>query len=433
MRALPSLLGAALALAMHLHSPATYANGRYPSAGQIALSPGEGPESLLVQATYGILRVDGSGEGRWICEQSVGYGGEQDPPIALAGEGELLVAPAEGLRASFDRGCSFESPAGALEGAYTTDLSIDPSEPTRVYATTSPPSGSGPSLLARSDDGGRSFVSLGSIGEGLLTLTIEVAPNDPSRIAVTALEGSAFAPVLLVSHDAGATWLRHALPSVGSPYLSAIDPTDRDRFYLRFDRDGDDALYLSTDAGESVQLVTTSSGPMLGFALSPDGSTLAIGGPAMGVRVADTASLEFVDAARIGVRCLRWGRGALYACGETADGLIVARSFDDGASFEPMLASRDLRELSCPPETPTADLCPGAWGSVASLLGAGGTNTGSSTSVTSGGGAATPDADRGCTLGGRASAVRTVPWLFALTALGLRARRRRTTASPPAG
>jgi hypothetical protein len=425
MRALRSMNGVAFGIALLSASVDAGANGRYPSAGQIALSPGAGSESLLVQATYGILRVDGSGEGRWICEQSVGYGGEQDPPIALAGDGELLVAPAEGLRVSLDRGCSFEPPSGALEAAYTTDLSVDPSMPSRVYATSSPTSGAGPSLLARSDDGGRSFSSLGSIGEGLLTLTIEVAPSDPNRIAVTALEGSAFTPVLLVSDDAGTTWVSHVLPTVGSPYLSAIDPLDRDRFYLRFDSDGDDALYVTTDGGATVQLVTVSTGPMLGFALSPDGSTLAIGGPAMGVRIADATELDFVDAARIGVRCLRWGQSALYACAEIADGLIVARSLDDGASFEAMLASRDLLELDCPPETPTADLCPGAWGAVATLLGAGSSESGSSASSSSSGGGERPVDEAGCGIGGRAATNSTAAWLLAWAALCSVARRRR--------
>jgi hypothetical protein len=62
-------------------------------------------------------------------------------------------------------------------------------------------------------------------------------------------------------------------------------------------------------------LAATDNQAMLGFALSPDGSRLAYGGPADGLFIgASDGSEGFTKLSELRVRCLRWNQTGLYAC-----------------------------------------------------------------------------------------------------------------------
>src|SRR6185295_756931 len=100
-----------------------------------------------------------------------------------------------------------------------------------------------------------------------------------------------------------------------------------------------DHLLVSRDAGETWDTVFSLDGDLFGFALSPDGSRIAIGGPDRGVYLAHTSDLDFqpVPAPVRGLRCLRWTDQGLLACGqESLDGWTVGLSRDEGQSFEPL-------------------------------------------------------------------------------------------------
>ena len=87
----------AAALASWSATPTVLANGRYPSAQQLIEDP-RSPEHLIVRATYGLLVTRDAGK-RWslICEQAVGYGGNEDPALGLLGDGTLLAGLFGGL------------------------------------------------------------------------------------------------------------------------------------------------------------------------------------------------------------------------------------------------------------------------------------------------------------------------------------------------
>src|SRR5262249_10170662 len=60
-----------------------HANGRFPSAEQLVVDPGD-PNHIAVQVTYGFIHtVDAGRTWTWTCEDAAQYGGELDPPIAL--------------------------------------------------------------------------------------------------------------------------------------------------------------------------------------------------------------------------------------------------------------------------------------------------------------------------------------------------------------
>ena len=428
----------ALALAAGALAPfEASANGRFPNAGQLVTQPGA-PATIMVQATYGVLRATDAVSFEWVCEQAVGYGGEQDPAIALAGDGTMFVAAFEGLSVSHDGGCTWALASGPLEGESTPDVTVDRSDPARVYAVTSTSAGGGfHVVVARSTDAGRSFEALAELPSDLLALTVEVAPSDPDRVYVSGLAGDTFTPVIERSDDGGVTFTRSelGLGVVGAPFVSGVDPSDPDRLYLRVDVEGDDALFVSDDGGVTATLAVTGVGDMLGFALSPDGQTVAIGGPQLGVRTAPAATLAFTDGARIEARCLHYNAEGLYACAPPSEGFVVGLSRDDGATFEPVLLASDVAPLACAPETDTGALCPAEWPAIAGVLGAGSEGGGGAGGQAAGGGGAGDGVSSGdgcdCAIDGsraRAPDGRSLLAVLALLALRARGGRRR----PPA-
>jgi hypothetical protein len=68
------------------------ANGRFPSASQLALDPKD-PSHLVLAATFGILESSDAGKTwGWICEGVVGYSSTEDPAIAVTANGTVYVA-----------------------------------------------------------------------------------------------------------------------------------------------------------------------------------------------------------------------------------------------------------------------------------------------------------------------------------------------------
>jgi hypothetical protein len=211
------------------------------------------------------------------------------------------------------------------------------------------------------------------VAEDFVPSTIEVARSRPERMYVVGFDG-AFQSTLLASDNRGQTWAARPISPYGTlpMYLSAIDPNNPDVLYVRVDDGISDHLLVSRDGGQSFADVLTISGDMLGFALSPDGSKVAAGGPGAGLFVASSADLQFNPAAAVGsLRCLTWASAGLFACAqESIDGWTVAASTDDGQSFEPLWHVQDLVPLECDGSSSVGQVCPRAWLDVSAQIGA---------------------------------------------------------------
>ncbi|RYE86130.1 MAG: hypothetical protein EOO75_16110, partial [Myxococcales bacterium] len=311
-------LGAALLTAA---APAA-ANGRFPASTQLVIHPTD-PQQLLLRVTFGLLLShDGGTTFSWVCEAAVGYGGTQDPAVGLTSQGAVMVAAFEGLATSLDQGCSFSFVPETADD-FVIDVAVDKLHPSSGVALTSTgdndPNTEGPlkfrvHVLETQDDGA-TWATIGSpVDSTVLAETIDPAPSRPQRLYVSGVtietkDGQATRRgALMVSDDRGQTWTRHDVDLQGdkSVYIAAVDPVDPDRVYLRtasLDQ-AQDRLLLTTDAGQTVQQVGAVTGSMLGFALSPDGSRLAIGGPTAGVLVADTTTFAFTQTSTIEAACL---------------------------------------------------------------------------------------------------------------------------------
>src|SRR6185436_19824708 len=115
-----------------------------------------------------------------------------------------------------------------------------------------------------------------------LALTVDTAPSDPSRVYVSGRFGEpTYAGAIERSSDRGRTWERLEVPGSDDThlaYIGAVDPHNPDVIYVRLDGDPIDSLLVSSNAGQTFTPVFQSKGELLGFALSPDGATVLVGG-----------------------------------------------------------------------------------------------------------------------------------------------------------
>lgn len=345
------------------------ANGRYPNADMLIVEPGN-PSHLVLRATFGTL-VSGD-QGRswsWVCEEAIGYTG--DPAMTVLSGGSLLHAFLGNITLSGAQGCSYGAVPFSAEGRFAVDVTLDPANPSRAWVLASGVSGRRQaSLLEITAD---TPATPRVVAEDFIPSTIEVARSRPERIYVVGFDAR-FESTLLVSDDRGATWQpRPVSPYSTLPmYISAVAPDDPDELYLRVDDGTSDHLIVSRDGGLTFADVLTIPTDMLGFALSPDGSSVAAGGPGVALQVASTADFAFRDAASLqSLRCLTWAEQGLFACAqESLDGWTLARSSDGGASFEPLWHVQDLVPLECDASTSAGAVCPRAWLDVSAQIGA---------------------------------------------------------------
>jgi hypothetical protein len=400
---------AATAIAL-LVAPSVGANGRFPEAAQLVVDPRD-PAHIVVRTTFGpIQSVDSGRTWRWACEKSVGYYGVFDPALAIA-EGGVLFGLYDGLARSADRLCGFERSAGALDTLYVADLAVDSRDAKHVIAVSSPTTFGTPgvrAVFAESIDGGRTFAIPGDkLPEDFVPYTTELAPSRPKRIYVSGKGAFPLFGVMERSDDGGLTWTETTFDLAGAraPYIAAVDPTNDARVFLRLDGEPNDRLALSGDGARTFDDVFVGKGKLLGFALSPDGTRVAVGGPADGIHVADAHTLVFVKTSDVGVRCLTWTTAGLYACAsEARDAFTVGLTNDEGKSFATLYRNVDLAPLACSAGTSTGDTCAGFWPGVRASLGVDDAGPTDATSDGTSDAAGDPTSDAG-PLGGLASDV----------------------------
>src|SRR4051812_25042615 len=101
------LLALAVAGAVLSGAAPALANGRFPASGQLVVDPTD-PTHLVLRATFGVLRSrDRGASWGWVCEGAIGYGGQEDPMMAVPADGSLLAGIYEGFSISRDDGCTW--------------------------------------------------------------------------------------------------------------------------------------------------------------------------------------------------------------------------------------------------------------------------------------------------------------------------------------
>ena len=387
-----------------LTAPEARANGRFPSAQQIAVHPRD-PNRMWQRATHGMLTSCDRGKSwRWLCEQSVGYRGTEDPVIAITESGRLLASFFGGLSQSTDNGCNFALEPG-ISVQNVEDVSVEKNDPKRAIAVTSTGNGSGwTSEIWRSTDSGVSWSKLGqNLDPSLLVFTIDVAPSDSKTIFVTAAsyvtdDGGATISsqgFLLRTTDDAQTWQKIPIPNTDNetqPFLSAVHPTDPKKLYVRVRGPGQtgaetgfvqNKLLYSDNGGETWSTIFEAAGDMLGFALSPDASTVLVGvgssrltdrpvdPQSFGLYRSPTSAFAFERiSGPVHIGCLTFDGDELWVCGSQFHptvaggptlGFEIGISRDRGTTIEKVMELSDPQPLQCGCGSTTGTECPALW------------------------------------------------------------------------
>jgi MYXO-CTERM domain-containing protein len=378
----------AIAAITALLPSAVEAHGRFPAAGSVAIDPGA-PERVMVRTTYGILQTeDAGGLWSWVCPEAIGFDADrEDPPLVVATGGSVVVGTFNGLVVSHD-GCDYGAVGGELEGRYFVDVQPE-ADPSELIALSSNglAGGTFEVNLWSSADSGSSWTHLGMAPPAdFLALSLATAPSDPARLYLSGRDGSsgAYEAVVQMSADRGASWTRIALPegmsSTGkiTAYLGGVQPGDPDRIYVGVAETNEDneiirfVVLFSENAGQDWQNIYERAYAVTGFALSPDGDTVAVGSEQDGLFTAPVSTHAFEKISELHIRCLAWNASGIYACvDEFKDGYTLGLSKDEGATFD------ELMNLSSPCGPPACALassvgkeCPARWPSEQAELGA---------------------------------------------------------------
>ena len=441
-------IGAGLLLA----TPAA-ANGQFPAANQVVVSPND-PRMLVLRTTFGVLLSRDRGQNwDWICEQAIGYPNGEEAFLGVTSNSTVVGGTFGGLVLSSDHGCSWSGSLDLTSGNPIGDLTVSPAAPEVVIALSSAFVGGEQGQLSYETklfiprDNGDHWDQLGdALAPTTKALTVEVAKSDPDRIYVSGTrardDGTGWAGTLFVSRDAGGHWQERAVELTAderAPYIAGVDPRNPDRIYVRtFGVTG--RLLVTDDAGESFRTVF-SGGQLLGFALSPDGSRVYLGGPTDGLLAADTTELHFEQTSTIAVRCLTSSGATLFVCSTEESGFTVGATENEGATLTPLLTYATIRgPLTCPSDA-SAAVCPAFWSNQRAALGvtAGGGSANISDSGNSEAGAGAPTSiepragshSNGCSLPRNFSEDRGLVYLAA--AIAAWAARRRTSPSSRRG
>jgi hypothetical protein len=354
------------------------ANGRFPRAQLLSVGPGRSDELFLLRTTFGLLASDDGGQRfRFFCEEAYQIPDGYDPMVAWTSGGTLLVGTPTGLLTTRDL-CD-PARRAEFEGQDVVDLAGDATGRTTLASLQS--RDAVPVMrVAWTDDGGGSWEVPREGIAGELPLTVEVAPSDARRGYLTSTAWEGGASTLRRSDDGGRTWRATGHRFAARPYLAGVDPTRPDTVYVRvelalsFDggavTGGGTALLRSDDGGDSFREVGRTRGAMLGFAVSDDGRRVWIGGPGDddGLQRSDDGG-AFERVSPVGVDCLRWHAGALYAC-ETLGGrmgtALLSRSRDLGATRAVMARVEDVLPppTRCPQGSIVRGFCAERWPAV---------------------------------------------------------------------
>lgn len=370
---------AAISLAVLLAVPATAAaNGRFPRSTSVHARPGD-VDDIYLGLTFGLVISHDDGQHwDWLCEESIGYGGDYDPKYEIDPDGTIYAGTFDGLRVSRDGGCTFQTatddqPDGPdkIAGLWVDALALDADGTVWVGTAESGLS----NAVYKSTDQARTFTKMGLESMTLWWKSVRVAPSNTQRVYVSGYQVAPTTEIALRrSDDAGVGWADLPLTDIAvgkSPLVlfEAVDPADPDVVFARsvqVNQPAGDRLYRSSDGGQSWTAVLDTSDAIRGVVIRADGEVLV--GVAKDPDFADAGAvfrssdggLTFAEMPGPQLGCLaERADGTVLGCGANWDPDYAAllRS-TDGLDYSKVFRFHEMAgPLACPSGTIQHDTC----------------------------------------------------------------------------
>lgn len=294
------------------------ANGRFPATTNLKFQPGN-DSLILLPTTFGLLLSEDDGTSfRWICEDTVGYGGTFDPDYAINTAGDIYATTFEGLQVSTDGSCTYapteffgDLTGGTnpvkLTGQWVGEVEV--ASDGKVWAATST-GGQSNDVYVSTD--GTTFNSANHWHPTAWWKTLRVSKSAPDVVYVSGFQiaddPTPSAALLYKTIDGGANWTDlgvadFAFGSQPNLFIEGVSPNDPDIVFARVlgarGPQGDD-LYRSTDGGANWTKVLEMHGTISAFAIRSDDRVLT------GTATACTEDIEMtVDASIPNKGCVR--------------------------------------------------------------------------------------------------------------------------------
>ena len=368
------------------------ANGRFPASTNAVFQP-DNDALILLPTTFGLLLSNDDGESfRWICEDTVGYGGTYDPDYAFNTAGDIYATTFEGLQVSTDGSCTYTpteffgdltggSNPVKITGHWVGEVEV--ASDGKVWAATST-GGQSNDVYVSTD--GTTFNSANNWHPSAWWKSLRVSQSDPDVVYVAgyqiAVDPDPSQALLYKTVDGGANWTKLSVADFAfgmqpNLILEGISPTNPEILFARVlgarEPQGDD-LYRSIDGGASWTKVLQMHGTISAFVIRSDDRVLTGTATACAEDIAtavdasipnkgcvrssaDGSAGSWVTPAiepKLGCIAERQSDQSLFACAGNwdPDNFALGRSTDNGESWSKVLRFSDITgPLQCPAGT----------------------------------------------------------------------------------
>jgi hypothetical protein len=352
-----------------------------PRAIGVMVDPTNPDRFALESDNWGVVMTDDGGQTyTWICAEAYGddsLGLFHSPMVMLPGGSVLVAGNERGLWRSTSDACGWEKhPTLTAQPARDVREAPDGSDVWVLTAGVSTTTAG--SALWRSTDGAESFEAwTPALPTDVLASSVAVPWDVADAPVVVGLDTATAAAVLLTFDEGTSSWTRRALENVPSDGTLEVwvHPADSQLVVVRVVRpptsqvvnDAHDDLYGSTDGGQTFTQWLAGTSSLPGLALSPDGQTLAVAGPAEGLLLADVPALRtsggaaWTQRSATAVWGLRWTDagllGGLDDFAKTGERAWLGRWDESASAFSPMMSICDVQKYACDASSETAAAC----------------------------------------------------------------------------
>jgi len=372
-RWLAVVIGSCVALGS---SSAARANGAFPDS-QGLLLPADRPNEIMVATTFGVvMSLDGAKTWTYSCEMMTNGMLAAFYNIGPPAHDRVFAITDIALIYTDDHACTWAKSGGMLAGKPAVDYFPDAANANRVWAALAPAGGTGQYTIVESLDAGATFnTTRFTAAAGDAITGVELSKSDANTAYVTLRSGTNFTPKLAMTKDGGTSWTTRDLSTIaaignGNIRLVSIDPTNPNKIFLRVSIPSGatkgDGIALSLDGGAtfvSPPPVSVPGGVLNAFTRLSTGTLLVAGidGIRNVIFRSTDGGMTFTELDAPLVRGLGQRDGIAYAASndDTNDpnGFALAKSTDDGMTFQPILRFADLTAISSCAKTLCADDC----------------------------------------------------------------------------